>query len=77
MNTAIVRNWHKRNLRAALEHPVTIAVHSQTDERWPAYAQIMLRSEELGILNVTFTPAEFLELRNSINRMAEKFEASA
>jgi hypothetical protein len=70
---AKVRNWHKRNTRAALSHPVVIAVHSQTDDRWEPYAQIMLRSEERGVLNITFTPAEFIEFRDAVNRMAEKF----
>lgn len=74
MNTAKVRNWHKRNTRAALDIPVNVAVHTQIDPRWEPYAQIYLRRQDgEGILTVTLTPAEFLELKAQIERGAAVF----
>lgn len=77
MNTAKVRNWHKRNTRAANQQIVTVAVHSQDDPRWEPYAQIMLRSESAGVMTITMTPAELLALKDQICRAAQIFEQLA
>lgn len=70
MNTAKVRNWHKRHRQwGALDIPVNVAVHTQVDPCWEPYAQIYLRRQDgEGILTVTLTPSEFLELKAQIDR---------
>lgn len=74
MNTARVRNWHKRNLHNAEDIPVNVAVSAQSDPRWEPYAQIMLRRiDGGGILNITLTPAEFLALAAQMERGVEMF----
>lgn len=75
MNTAKVRNWHKRNTQAAHEIPVNVAVHTQTDERWEPYAQIYLRKQDGGgILTITLTPDEFIALAAQMERGVEMFK---
>lgn len=74
MIRAMVRNWYKRNLRAASKLPVTILCHGQRAEApGGAYFQIRVRSEDKGSLAITMAPQQAVDFLRQVQHCTERF----
>ena len=69
--TLKIRNWHKRNTRAAKEIETTATVCN--GGALDCFVQIRLVSS-LGNLNLTLTPTEAMELSAQINHCFSRYQ---
>jgi hypothetical protein len=73
--TALVRNWHKRNTRAAVLHPVEASVSNGGDKSM--HVQLRLRSDDKGSFHITLTPDQAEKLIAELTHCAARYSRAA